>query len=184
MGFWESLLGGGGGNSSSGGNGSGSPGASGGDSYRKEQNTYGPYGNLSRSEYQSQYGGRDPAPVDRSGDQGGDQGGGGSSGGGQAKPKTIAELLAEFDVSQFVPKTPAISYLPFYNAIPLDYSNTAGPQSPALGMNYGQMVQQSLLAAPQPSMPSGILGPSMQTQTPLTAPISYEDFLRYYRGGQ
>lgn len=157
---------------------SGSPGASGGDSYRKEQNTYGPYGNMSRSEYQSQYGGRDQPQEQLRNDQGGGQGGG------QAKPKTIDELMAEFDVSQYVPTTPAISYLPFYNAIPLDYSNTAGPQSPALGMNYGQMVQQSLLAAPQPSMPSGILGPSMQTQTPLTAPISYEDFLRYYRGGQ
>ena len=176
MGFWESLLGGGGGNSSSGGNGSGSPGASGGDSYRNEQNTYGPYGNLSQSEYRQQYGGggNGDAPAQRRGGQGG----------GQAKPKTIDELMAEFDVSQYVPTAPATSYLPFYNAIPLDYSNTAGPQSPATQMDYGQMVQQSLLAAPQPSMPSGILGPSMQTQTPLTAPISYEDFLRYYRGGQ
>ena len=142
------------------------------------QNTYGPYGNMSRAEYQQQYGGRDRAPVDRSGGQGDGQGGG------KAKPKTIDELMAEFDVSQYVPTAPATSYMPFYNAIPLDYSNTAGPQSPATQMDYGQMVQQSLLAAPQPSMPSGILGPSMQTQTPLTAPISYEDFLRYYRGGQ
>ena len=141
-------------------------------------NTYGPSGNMSRSDYQSQYGGRDRAPVDRSGGQGDGQGGG------KAKPKTIDELMAEFDVSQYVPTAPATSYMPFYNAIPLDYSNTAGPQSPATQMDIGQMVQQSLLAAPQPSMPSGILGPSMQTQTPLTAPISYEDFLRYYRGGQ
>jgi len=140
-------------------------------------NTYGPYGNMSRSDYQSQYGGRDRAPVDRS------DGSRDGQGGGQAKPKTIDELMAEFDVSQYVPTTPATSYMPFYNAIPLDYANTAGPQSPALGMDYGNMVQQSLLAAPQPSMPSGILGPSMQSQTPLTAPISYEDFLRYYRGG-
>ena len=140
--------------------------------------SYGPYGNLSRAEYQQQYGGRDRAPVDRSGGQGDGQGGG------KAKPKTIDELMAEFDVSQYVPTTPATSYMPFYNAIPLDYSNTSGPQSPATQMDIGQMVQQSLLAAPQPSMPSGILGPSMQTQTPLTAPISYEDFLRYYRGGQ
>ena len=139
------------------------------------QNTYGPYGNLSQSEYRQQYGGggNGDAPAQRRGRQGG----------GQAKPKTIDELMAEFDVSQYVPTTPATSYMPFYNAIPLDYANTAGPQSPALGMDYGNMVQQSLLAAPQPSMPSGILGPAMQTQTPLTAPISYEDFLRYYRGG-
>ena len=141
-------------------------------------NTYGPSGNMSRAEYQQQYGGRDRAPVDRSG------GSRGGQGGGQAKPKTIDELMAEFDVSQYVPTAPATSYMPFYNAIPLDYSNTAGPQSAATQMDIGQMVQQSLLAAPQPSMPSGILGPSMQTQTPLTAPISYEDFLRYYRGGQ
>lgn len=139
-------------------------------------NTYGPYGNLSQSEYRQQYGGggNGDAPAQRRGGQGG----------GKAKPKTIDELMAEFDVSQYVPTAPATSYLPFYNAIPLDYSNTAGPQSPATQMDIGQMVQQSLLAAPQPSMPSGILGPSMQTQTPLTAPISYEDFLRYYRGGQ
>ena len=141
-------------------------------------NTYGPSGNMSRADYQSQYGGRGDVPAQRRGGQGGGQGGG------QAKPKTIDELMAEFDVSQYVPTTPATSYMPFYNAIPLDYSNTAGPQSPATQMDIGQMVQQSLLAAPQPSMPSGILGPSMQTQTPLTAPISYEDFLRYYRGGQ
>jgi len=139
-------------------------------------NTYGPYGNMSRADYRDQYGGRDRAPVDRSDGQGDGQGG-------KAKPKTIDELMAEFDVSQYVPTAPATSYMPFYNAIPLDYANTAGPQSPALGMDYGQMVQQSLLAAPQPSMPSGILGPSVQSQTPLTAPISYEDFLRYYRGG-
>jgi hypothetical protein len=141
------------------------------------QNTYGPYGNMSRAEYQQQYGGRDRPQEQRGGGQGGGQGGG------KAKPKTIDELMAEFDVPQYVPTTPATSYMPFYNAIPLDYANTAGPQSPALGMDYGNMVQQSLLAAPQPSMPSGILGPSMQSQTPLTAPISYEDFLRYYRGG-
>jgi hypothetical protein len=140
-------------------------------------NTYGPSGNMSRADYQSQYGGRDRAPVDRS------DGSRDGQGGGQAKPKTIDELMAEFDVSQYVPTAPATSYMPFYNAIPLDYANTAGPQSPALGMDYGNMVQQSLLAAPQPSMPSGILGPSMQSQTPLTAPISYEDFLRYYRSG-
>jgi hypothetical protein len=132
---------------------------------------------MSRADYQSQYGGRDRAPVDRSGGSRGGQGG-------KAKPKTIDELMAEFDVSQYVPTAPATSYMPFYNAIPLDYSNTSGPQSPATQMDIGQMVQQSLLAAPKPSMPSGILGPSMQTQTPLTAPISYEDFLRYYRGGQ
>ena len=136
-------------------------------------NTYGPSGNMSRAEYRDQYGGRDRPQEQRRGGQGG----------GQAKPKTIDELMKEFDVSQYVPTTPATSYMPFYNAIPLDYANTAGPQSPALGMDYGQMVQQSLLAAPQPSMPSGILGPSVQSQTPLTAPISYEDFLRYYRGG-
>ena len=136
--------------------------------------TYGPYGNMSRAEYEKQYGGRDSGPAGRSS----------GKGGGQPKPKTIDELMAEFDVSQYVPTTPATSYMPFYNAIPLDYSNTAGPQSAATQMDIGQMVQQSLLAAPQPSMPSGILGPSMQTQTPLTAPISYEDFLRYYRGGQ
>jgi hypothetical protein len=141
-------------------------------------NTYGPSGNMSRADYRDQYGGRGDVPAQRRGGQGGGQGGG------QAKPKTIDELMAEFDVSQYVPTAPATSYMPFYNAIPLDYSNTAGPQSPATQMDYGQMVQQSLLAAPQPSMPSGILGPSMQTQTPLTAPISYEDFLRYYRGGQ
>jgi hypothetical protein len=135
---------------------------------------------MSRSDYRDNYGGRDRAPVDQSGSRD-DQGGG--NGGSKPKPKTIDELMAEFDVSQYVPTTPATSYMPFYNAIPLDYANTAGPQSPALGMDYGQMVQQSLLAAPQPSMPSGILGPSMQSQTPLTAPISYEDFLRYYRGG-
>ena len=136
--------------------------------------TYGPYGNMSRAEYEKQYGGRDSGPAGRSS----------GKGGGQPKPKTIDELMAEFDVSQYVPTAPATSYMPFYNAIPLDYANTAGPQSRALGMDFGSMVQQSLLAAPQPSMPSGILGPSMQTQTPLTAPISYEDFLRYYRGGQ
>jgi hypothetical protein len=137
-------------------------------------NTYGPYGNLSQAEYRQQYGGRGDVPAQR----------GGGNGGGKAKPKTIDELMAEFDVSQYVPTTPATSYMPFYNAIPLDYANTAGPQSAATQMDYGNMVQQSLLAAPQPSMPSGILGPSMQSQTPLTAPISYEDFLRYYRGGQ
>jgi hypothetical protein len=137
------------------------------------QDTYGPYGNLSRAEYQKQYGGRDQPQQQRSS----------GDGGGKPKPKTIDELMAEFDVSQYVPTTPATSYMPFYNAIPLDYANTAGPQSPALGMDYGNMVQQSLLAAPQASMPSGILGPSVQSQTPLTAPISYEDFLRYYRGG-
>jgi hypothetical protein len=173
--FIGSLLGGGGGNNADyiGGSDMGGYTGSG-----NNQNTYGPYGNLSQAEYRQQYGGRDRAPVDRSG------GSRDGQGGGKAKPKTIDELMAEFDVSQYVPTAPATSYLPFYNAIPLDYSNTAGPQSPATQMDYGQMVQQSLLAAPQPSMPSGILGPSMQTQTPLTAPISYEDFLRYYRGGQ
>lgn len=139
--------------------------------------TYGPSGNMSRADYQSQYGGRGDVPAQRRGGQGDGQGTA------KAKPKTIDELMAEFDVSQYVPTGPATSYLPFYNAIPLDYSNTMGPQSAASQMDIGQMVQQSLLAAPQPSMPAGILGPSMQTQTPLTAPISYEDFLRYYRGG-
>jgi len=99
------------------------------------------------------------------------------------KPKTIDELMAEFDVSPYVPSGPSTSYMPFYKDIPLNYADTAGPQSRAMGMDFGNMVQQSLLAAPQASMPSGILGPSMQSQTPLTAPISYEDFLRYYRGG-
>lgn len=177
MGFWESLLGGG----SSGGNNADYIGGSDMGGYTgsgNNQNTYGPGGDMSRAEYQQQYGGRDRAPVDRSG------GSRGGQGGGKAKPKTIDELMAEFDVSQYVPTTPATSYMPFYNAIPLNYADTRGPQSRALGMDFGNMVQQSLLAAPQPSMPSGILGPSMQTQTPLTAPISYEDFLRYYRGGQ
>lgn len=141
------------------------------------QNTYGPYGNMSLSEYQQQYGGN-------GGSNNGGNGGGNGGGQPKPKPKTIDELMAEFDVSQYVPTAPATSYMPFYNAIPLNYADTRGPQSRALGMDFGKMVQQSLLAAPQPSMPSGILGPSMQTQTPLTAPISYEDFLRYYRGGQ
>ena len=169
--FIGSLLGGGGGNNADyiGGSDMGGYTGSG-----NNQNTYGPYGNMSRAEYQQQYGGRGDVPAQRRGGQGG----------GKAKPKTIDELMAEFDVSQYVPTAPATSYMPFYNAIPLDYSNTAGPQSAATQMDFGNMVQQSLLAAPQPSMPSGILGPSMQTQTPLTAPISYEDFLRYYRGGQ
>lgn len=152
---------------------SGSPGASGGDSYRNEQNIYGPSGDMSRSEYDSVYGGRDKDTTQRRVGQNREK----------SRPKTIDELMAEFDVSQYVPTGPATSYMPFYNAIPLDYANTRGPQSAASQMDIGQMVQQSLLAAPQPSMPSGILGPSMQTQTPLTAPISYEDFLRYYRGG-
>lgn len=173
--FIGSLLGGGGGNNADyiGGSDMGGYTGSG-----NNQNTYGPYGNMSLSEYQQQYGGN--GGNNNSGNGGGQ---GGGQGGGKAKPKTIDELMAEFDVSQYVPTAPATSYMPFYNAIPLDYANTAGPQSPATQMNYGQMVQQSLLAAPQPSMPSGILGPSMQSQTPLTAPISYEDFLRYYRGG-
>jgi len=140
--------------------------------------SYGPYGNLSQSEYRGQYGGRDGSQTQRMGGQGAGQGTA------KAKPKTIDELMKEFDVTQYVPTAPATSYMPFYNAIPLGYANTMGPQSAPSQMDVGQMVQQSLLAAPQPSMPSGILGPSMQTQTPLTAPISYEDFLRYYRGGQ
>ena len=177
MGFWESLLGGGGGNNSSGGNGSGSPGASGGDSYRNEQNTYGPYGNMSRAEYRDQYG----SGGDRQGYN--NRGARNPNAAAANKPKTIDELMAEFDVSPYVPSGRSTSYMPFYKDIPLNYADTAGPQSRAFGMDFGNMVQQSLLAAPQPSMPSGILGPSMQSQTPLTAPISYEDFLRYYRSG-
>jgi len=140
-------------------------------------NTYGPSGNMSRADYRDQYG----SGGDRQGYN--NRGARNPNAAAANKPKTIDELMAEFDVSPYVPSGPSTSYMPFYNAIPLDYANTAGPQSPATQMDYGNMVQQSLLAAPQPSMPSGILGPSMQSQTPLTAPISYEDFLRYYRGG-
>jgi hypothetical protein len=177
MGFWESLLGGG----SSGGNNADYIGGSDMGGYTgsgNNQNTYGPYGNMSLSEYQQQYGGSDNNGGSKSNSNNS------GNGGGKPKPKTIDELMAEFDVSPYVPSGPSTSYLPFYKDIPLNYADTRGPQSRAMGMDFGNMVQQSLLAAPQPSMPSGILGPSMQSQTPLTAPISYEDFLRYYRGGQ
>jgi hypothetical protein len=173
--FIGSLLGGGGGNNADyiGGSDMGGYTGSG-----NNQNTYGPYENMSLSEYQQQYGGSDNKGGSKSNSNNS------GNGGGKPKPKTIDELMAEFDVSPYVPSGPSTSYMPFYNAIPLNYADTAGPQSRAMGMDFGNMVQQSLLAAPQPSMPSGILGPSMQSQTPLTAPISYEDFLRYYRGGQ